>query len=91
MSDERRKSLRKPFSHPASLLHPDGKPICGCTLRDISETGARLRIGERVEAGNPQLPSKFILAISKSGNVFRRCEVVWRNQNEIGVRFAGTA
>jgi hypothetical protein len=88
MGDERRKSLRKSFSHPANLLHPDGKPICGCTLRDISETGARLRIREGGEKSDTLLPPKFILAISKSGNVFRRCELVWHNKNEIGVRFA---
>jgi hypothetical protein len=88
MAEERRRSLRKSFSHPASLFHADGKPICGCTLRDISDTGARLRIGERIEPGGAQLPPKFILAISKSGNVFRRCEVVWRGKDEIGVRFA---
>lgn len=91
MGEERRRSLRKSFSHPANLFHPDGKPICGCTLRDISETGARLRIGQRAEPGGSQLPPKFILAISKSGNVFRRCEVVWRSKDEIGVRFASKA
>jgi hypothetical protein len=91
MGEERRRSSRKSFSHPANLLHPDGKPICGCILRDISETGARLRIGDGGDKGNSQLPPKFILAISKSGNVFRRCELVWHNKNEIGVRFAGVA
>jgi hypothetical protein len=91
MGEERRKSLRKSFQLPANLLHPDGKPICGCTLRDISETGARLRVGEFGDKTNSQLPPKFILAISKSGNVFRRCELVWHNKNEIGVRFASGA
>lgn len=89
VSGERRRSFRKNFSHPVNLLHPDGKPICGCTMRDISETGARLKIGSQLEPDESQLPPKFILAISKSGNVFRRCEVVWRRNDEIGVRFAG--
>jgi hypothetical protein len=91
VSGERRRSFRKSFTHPVNLLHPDGKPICGCTMRDISETGARLKIGSHVEPDGSQLPPKFILAISKSGNVFRRCEVVWRKNDEIGVRFAGKA
>jgi hypothetical protein len=91
VSGERRRSFRKSFSHPVNLLHPDGKPICGCTMRDISETGARLRIGPHAEPDGSLLPPKFILAISKSGNVFRRCEVVWRKNDEIGVRFATDA
>jgi hypothetical protein len=57
-------------------------------MRDISQTGARLRIGKGTDVGEAQLPSKFILAISKSGNVFRPCELVWRHKDEIGVRFA---
>lgn len=88
MGAERRTSLRKAVSLPADLYHADGKPICGCIMRDISETGARLKIGGGAEAGDAQLPAKFILAISKSGNVFRPCELVWRHEDEIGVRFA---
>ena len=80
--------MRKPVSLPVGLYHPDGKPICGCVMRDISETGARLKIGEGASVPDAQLPAKFILAISKSGNVFRPCELVWRHKDEIGVRFA---
>ena len=88
MGEERRTFLRKTVSLPAGLYHPDGKPICGCVMRDISQTGARLKIGKGTDVGEAQLPSKFILAISKSGNVFRPCELVWRHKDEIGVRFA---
>lgn len=57
-------------------------------MHDLSATGARLKIGDRVEPGTAQLPPKFILAITKSGSVFRRCELIWHSQDEIGVRFA---
>jgi hypothetical protein len=91
MGEERRKHMRKSFRHSANLVHPDGKPICGCTMHDISETGARLTVGSRSDRDGAHLPPKFILAISKSGNVFRRCEIVWRNNDEVGVRFAREA
>ena len=57
-------------------------------MRDISETGARLKTGGGVDVAEAQLPPKFILAISKIGNVFRPRELVWRHKDEIGVRFA---
>jgi hypothetical protein len=91
VGEERRTSLRKTVSLPAGLYHPDGKPICGCIMRDISQTGARLKIGKGADVDDGQLPTKFILAISKSGNVFRPCELVWRHKDEIGVRFAMAA
>jgi hypothetical protein len=33
------------------------------------------------------LPRNFLLLISQSGNVSRRCEVVWTRHNQVGVRF----
>jgi hypothetical protein len=89
LGEERRRTLRKPFSQPASLFYPNGKPICGCVMRDISDTGARLRLGH--PSGVDEIPGEFILAISKSGNVFRRCKLVWRRNNELGVHFADAA
>ncbi len=79
------------ISQPAGLYHPDGKPICGCVLRDISDYGARLRIGENATAQDTPIPPTFILAISKSGNVFRRCELIWRTDDEVGVKFSRSA
>lgn len=90
MAKDRRKSLRRTFSQPAGLFHPNGKRICSCVMRDISDSGARLKIGGATESSQATLPPKFILAISKSGNVFRRCELVWRRKDEVGVRFSGS-
>ena len=60
-------------------------------MRDISATGARLQVDRAQSEAADELPSEFILTISKSGNVFRRCKVVWRRNDELGVQFAGTA
>ena len=88
MTEERRRTLRKAFSHPAGLFYPDGKRICECIMRDISDTGARLLIEEPRDSEIDDFPSEFILTISKSGNVYRRCKLVWRRNNELGVNFA---
>jgi hypothetical protein len=59
-------------------------------MRDISDSGARLKLGDRSGSAKPELPPRFILAITKSGNVFRRCELVWHRKDEVGVRFASS-
>jgi hypothetical protein len=73
----------------AGLFHTNGKPICGCMMRDISETGARLKIDKNEENTIGDIPAEFILSITKSGNVFRRCKLIWRRNDEVGVHFAG--
>jgi hypothetical protein len=87
---ERRRTLRRNFVHPAGLFHPDGKRICECVMRDISATGARLKFDRTQSAAIDEIPEEFILTISKSGNVFRRCKLVWRRNDELGVHFAGS-
>lgn len=52
-----------------------------CMVRDLSEHGARLRVD------NPMMvPSHFELIIELDGFEVD-CELVWRHDNEIGVRF----
>jgi hypothetical protein len=86
---ERRRTLRKTFTQPAGLFHPHGKRICACVTRDISATGARLKVDHSQSAAIDEIPGEFILTISESGNVFRRCRLVWRRNDELGVYFAG--
>lgn len=52
-----------------------------CTVRDISATGARVRVDGSVSA-----PDSFELLIEADG-LEASCEVVWRHGNEVGVRF----
>lgn len=54
-----------------------------CTVREISETGARLRVDDVMG-----IPNHFDLVIELDA-VEYPCEVVWRRQGEIGVRFLG--
>ena len=52
-----------------------------CTVRDISDTGARLRLDTSLG-----VPDTFELIIEIDG-LEVNCEVVWRSKNEVGVRF----
>ena len=52
-----------------------------CTVRNLSETGAALEVASVVG-----IPTEFSLVIP-SDNVNRKCRVVWRKLNRIGVAF----
>jgi len=51
-----------------------------CVILNISEGGAKLR-----PADMPACPNRFALQLD--GNRSRDCEVVWRKQDFLGVRF----
>lgn len=52
-----------------------------CSVRDMSSTGARLRV-----EGTMSAPDTFELIIQMDG-LEASCEVVWRKDQEVGVRF----
>jgi hypothetical protein len=85
MTIERRKSPRKALERDVFICSDDGKPIGACHLCDVSASGARLIVAPRVLA---KLPEEFILVLAKQAKVQRRCRIVWRAQDEIGVRFS---
>jgi hypothetical protein len=85
MTVDRRASPRKPLGREAFVCCEDGKPIGACQLSDVSATGARLGVEPRVLAN---LPDRFILVLAKQAKVHRRCRVVWRGADAVGVRFS---
>ena len=62
-----------------------GKPLHGCAVADISETGARLNV-EDIDS----IPDEFMLVLSRRGDAQRKCRVVWRKQRQIGVEFTNS-
>lgn len=52
-----------------------------CVVRNVSETGAALEVASPVG-----IPSEFNLLIS-GDRTHQRCQVVWRKEKRIGVRF----
>jgi PilZ domain len=85
MTMERRSKARQPIHRDALLCAADGKPITGCHLCDVSAEGARLSLAAPELA---KLPDEFILVLAKRAKVHRRCRVVWRTEDEVGVRFS---
>lgn len=69
---------------PVHIISIDGTWRRQCSVLDISATGARLLMNDPIDGLNLK---EFFLALSKTGSVFRRCEMVRVNGEELGVRF----
>jgi len=81
-----RKSARVSFEGGVKthIVGIDGSWRLACIMSDISQTGARLTITHPIDKLDQK---EFFLAISATGGVHRRCELIRLNGNEIGVRF----
>jgi len=88
MTVERRRSPRQALGRDVLMCADDGKAIGACHLCDVSATGARLAMTPRVLA---KLPDEFILVLAKQAKVHRRCRIVWRGHDAVGVRFSSGA
>src|ERR1043165_6817806 len=64
-----RKNPRFKIDTPGMIYDPQGNPLFGCTVRDISATGAGLALNE-----DAPLPQSFVLAFTRDGAVRRLCE-----------------
>lgn len=86
MTTERRGTRRVAFERgfPVHIMGIDGTWRRSAVLEDISDTGAKLKIGESIE----KLALKeFFLVLSSTGLAFRRCELAWVNGDQIGATF----
>jgi hypothetical protein len=81
---EKRRGKRRSLSQRAEIARlEDGEPLAGCVVLDMSTTGARLGL----KSAPRDLPSEFVLVLSRVGDVSRRCSVVRNGEKEPGVRF----
>jgi hypothetical protein len=85
MSKDKRRKPRKMVNALGYIYTIDGWPIGECKTLDISETGAKL-----MWTCAEEVPSEFLLSLSKDGKVRRRCHVKWHEAQKIGVRFIVT-
>lgn len=69
---------------PANMMAIDGTWRRGCTVKDVSDSGAKL-IAEGSVQGLPL--KEFFLVLSSTGLAYRRCELAWVNGEELGVTF----
>ena len=81
-----RKSNRVQFQRAfqANLMGVDGAWRRGCSLLDVSSTGARVDIEGTTDVLKAR---EFFLVLSSTGLVFRRCELVWIDGTNAGIRF----
>jgi two-component system cell cycle response regulator len=83
--EEKRKVPRRRVLKEGKIIFADGLRVFDCTIRDMSEGGARLLIANTVG-----LPDSFQL-YEKSSGLLYPAKVAWRQANSIGVQFAGPA
>jgi hypothetical protein len=79
---EKRRAKRVLKRQAAWINHGRGRSDVPCVLWDISDTGARLSA-----ARSNFLPSGFKLVLGKDRRSHRHCQVVWRKEGQLGVRF----
>ncbi len=86
MVSERRNFTRVQFGrgYGAKVMAIDGTWQRECRVGDVSDTGAKLTINGSVEGIDLR---EFFLVLTASGNAHRRCERIWLNGDEVGVRF----
>lgn len=80
-ADEARSAPRRRMLKSGTIAYSDRHITVACTLRDMSATGARLRVDGSVTA-----PDTFELLVPLDG-LEANCQVVWRAGQELGVKF----
>jgi hypothetical protein len=76
-----RPSRRRRVLKAGIVASNDRRLTVACTVRDLSESGARLRADSSVG-----IPDTFELIVETDG-LEANCEVVWRKGSEVGVKF----
>ena len=82
MPSERRKTPRQGMHWKALIVGVEGSIVGECMMVNVSATGARLLLPPSVE-----VPDRFALILAKIGGVRRQCEVTWRSDEGVGVKF----
>ncbi|MDH4981571.1 PilZ domain-containing protein [Hyphomicrobium sp. D-2] len=81
--EERRKVSRHRVLKEGKIVYADAMRVLDCTIRDISEAGARILI-----ASTFGLPDTFHLYEKSSGRLYP-ARLIWRRANMAGVAFDG--
>jgi PilZ domain len=79
--DNKRIAKRQRVLKGAKLVSMSNGSVTDCTIRDMSETGARIICGDQMAVAN-----EFRIYIP-SENAMRNARVVWRRGELIGIEF----
>lgn len=88
-SDEQRWSSRKSTVLSGTIISDQIPGAATCVVRDVSATGALIDLrsaNSSVIASASGLPATFALVLQRDNSEVR-CEVAWRQQSTVGVRF----
>ena len=78
---DRRKHPRRPLARDC-WIDPGQPPAFPCRMVDVSESGARV-----VSAAAEHVPDEFYLYMTRNGAVGRKCQVAWRAEQQMGLKF----
>ena len=81
--DDRRGVQRTKVLRNAKIIVPRRSPVIHCTVQNITSGGACLKL-----ANTYGVPQTFDLTF-EHGRTRRRCRVVWRTNDKLGVAFEG--
>ena len=83
MGRERRKNFRVEWHSPATIYNLDQQEPRLCVLSDFSNGGAKIS-GIAADI----LPDEFLLRFGRGNDRTRKCRVIWRTDDTVGVQFA---
>jgi hypothetical protein len=78
---ERRRIARNRVLNGAHIIFKGGAAAIDCTVRNLSDEGACLKVASPVG-----IPNTFELALDRTS--VRPCRVTWRKATQIGIGFA---
>lgn len=79
---EGRKSNRKRAILAGKIIYNDLSTSVDCLIRNISEEGAKIEIGETMI-----LPARFQFLVPQHGRTYK-ARIAWRQDNEVGLEFS---
>ena len=79
----KRQQVRRRRHQSAWITLDDGAASYKCEVADVSQSGAKITVDKAVEVGS-LLDIAFVPRAAT-----RRCEVIWRRGNTLGIRFIG--
>jgi hypothetical protein len=82
MRRERRKSFRVDWNSPATIHDSERHLARPCILSNFSNGGAQIT-GARAST----IPDEFMLQITRDDGRTRKCRVLWRTDDTVGVEF----
>jgi len=81
MRGDKRKARRHRMRVDARMVLDSGE-LCECALSDVSDRGACINVHD-----SQVIPDNFLLLLAGNGAARRKCRVIWRKPQQLGVKF----